>query len=281
MNNQPRRGDPRGRPPRGRPPRGRPAEGHPQGVPLLAAVVLTLNEERNVVECLASLAWADNLVVFDSFSTDRTVDLARQAGAEVIQHPFENYAQQRNAALERVEADWVFFVDADERATPELAAEARAVTAREQREVAWWVPRHNYIFGHLTLGAGWYPDHQLRLVRRGRAHWERPVHEVAVVDGPEGYLENFLIHYNYDDLADFVARQEKYTDYDAAILFQQGVRPRFYTPYSQAARHFWLRFVTLQGTRDGLHGLWLSLLMAYYEAMKYRRVARLWQAANR
>ena len=246
-------------------------------IPTLTVIVLTLNEERNIAACLESLAWADKLVVFDSFSTDRTVDLAREAGAEVLQHPFENYAQQRNAALERVEAGWIFFVDADERATPELAAEIRAVTAGDREEVAWWVPRHNYIFGHLTLGAGWYPDYQLRLVRQGRARWQRPVHEVAVVDGPEGHLQNTLVHYNYADLADFVARQEKYTDYDAGILLQQGIRPRFYTPYRQAVHQFWWRFVTLRGVQDGWHGLRLSLLMAYYEAVKYRRLARLWE----
>ncbi len=241
----------------------------------IAAVVLTRDEERNIEDCLASLAWADRRVVFDSFSTDRTVELARQAGAEVIQHPFENYAQQRNAALDRVDAAWIFFVDADERVTPELAEEVRAVTGGDRPEVAWWVPRHNYIFGRLTWGAGWYPDYQLRLVRQGCARWERPVHEVAVVDGPEGYLEHPLIHYNYTDLADFIARQERYTDYDARILLEQGVRPRFYTPCSQALRHFWWRFVTLRGIRDGLHGLRLSLLMAYYEGVKYRRLGRM------
>ncbi len=243
--------------------------------PPVAAVVLTLNEESHIEDCLASLAWADRRVVFDSFSSDRTVELAGQAGAEVLQHPFENYARQRNAALDRVESEWIFFVDADERATPELAAEVRQVTAGDYPEVAWSVPRHNYIFGRLTLGAGWYPDYQMRLVRRGRARWERPVHEVAVIDGPAGRLHNPLIHYNYDDLADFVARQRRYTDYDAGILFHEGVRPRFYTPYAQALRHFWYRFVTLRGMRDGLHGLRLSLLMAYYEAVKYRKLARL------
>lgn len=241
----------------------------------IAAVVLTLNEEENIEACLASLEWADRRVVFDSFSTDRTVELARQGGAEVIQHPFENYAQQRNAALERVDAEWIFFVDADERATPELAKEVRAVTAGDREEVAWWVPRHNYIFGRLTLGAGWYPDYQLRLVRRGHARWERPVHEIAVVDGPTGYLQTPLIHYNYRDLSDFIARQRRYTDYDVRVLLDEGVRPRFYTPYTQAARHFWWRFVTLRGARDGLHGLRLSLLMAYFEAVKYRRLRRM------
>ncbi len=246
----------------------------------IAAVVLTLNEEENIEECLASLAWADRRVVFDSFSTDRTVERARRAGAEVIQHPFENYALQRNAALERVEAEWIFFVDADERATPELAEEVQAVTTEERPEVAWWVPRHNYIFGRLTLGAGWYPDHQLRLVRRGFARWERPVHEIAVVDGPTGYLQNPLVHYNYRDLADFIARQKRYTDYDARVLLEEGVRPRFYTPYSQAIRHFWWRFITLRGVRDGLHGLRLSLLMAYFEAVKYRRLREMLRTAG-
>jgi hypothetical protein len=245
----------------------------------LAAVVLTFNEAHNIVACLESLAWADCQVVLDGGpeapSTDGTVELARSAGAEVLFNPFENYAQQRNVALDRVDAEWVFFVDADERCTPELATEIWSILTQDRPEVGWWVPRHNYIFGRLTLGAGWYPDYQMRLVVRERARWERPVHEVAVLDGPEGYLESPLIHYNYEDLDDFVARQRKYTDYDAGVLFEEGVRPRFYTPYTQALRHFWWRFVTLRGMRDGLHGLWLSLLMSYYEMVKYRKLARL------
>lgn len=245
----------------------------------LTAIIPTLNEEHNIEECLASVAWVPRCIVFDSFSTDRTVELARRAGAEVLQHPFENYAQFHNAALERVEAEWVLFVDADERVTPELAAEIQAVLAEGREEVLWWIPRRNYIFGRLTLGAGWYPDYQARLLRRGRVHWERPVHEVAVAEGLQGYLKNHLVHYNYASLADFIARQNRYIRYDAGILYQEGVRPHFYTPYTQAVRHFWWRFVTLCGFRDGLHGLRLSLLMAYYEAKKYHRLALLLRMA--
>ncbi len=246
----------------------------------VTAIVPTLNEERNILDCLESLAWTDRRVVFDCFSTDRTVELARQAGADVIQHPFENFAQFHNAAMDRVEADWILFVDGDERATPELAKEIREIVAANRKEVLWWVPRHNYIFGRLTLWAGWYPDYQARLLRRGRARWERPVHEIAVADGPEGHLENSLIHYNYDDLADFRARQERYNSIDAGILLEEGVHPHIYTPYSQAVRQFWWRFVTLRGIQDGLHGLWLSLLMGYYEMKKYRLLAKLRQAAS-
>ena len=247
----------------------------------VTAVVLTLNEERNIGECLASLAWADRIVVFDSYSSDDTVALARRCGADVHQNPFEDYAQQHNDAMAAVEAEWFLFVDADERATPELAAEVRSVTAGDRQEVAWWVPRHNYIFGRLTLGAGWYPDYQARLLLRGHARWERPVHEVAVVDGQEGYLKTALVHFNYDDLDDFRSRQEKYNEYDAQILYGRGVHPRMYTPYRQGIRHFWWRFVTLWGYRDGLHGLRLSFLMAYYELRKYQRLAQMWRARER
>jgi (heptosyl)LPS beta-1,4-glucosyltransferase len=242
----------------------------------VTAVVPARDEECNVVDCLASLAWTDRQVVFlDARTADRTAELATEAGANVMLAEFEHFAQFHNAAMDRVEAEWILFVDADERATPELAIEVRQVTVGDRPEVLWWIPRHNYIFGRLTRGAGWYPDYQARLLRRGRARWERPVHEVAVADGPEGYLEQHLIHYNYVDLPDFLSRQRRYTDVDAGVLLEEGVRPRLYTPFTQAARHFWWRFVTLRGTQDGLHGLRLCLLMAYYEAVKYRKLAQL------
>jgi hypothetical protein len=247
----------------------------------VTAIVPTLNEEENILDCLQSLAWADRRVVFDCYSDDRTVELARNAGAEVLQHPFEDYAQFHNAAMEQVEAEWILFVDADERATPELAAEIEAVVEENRQEVLWWIPRHNYIFGRLTKSAGWYPDYQARLLRHGHVRWERPVHEIAVADGPEGYLEHPLIHQNYENLADFRARQERYNRYDADILFKEGIRPRTYTPYTQAARQFWWRFITLRGLEEGLHGLRLSLLMAYYELKKYRRLAYLWRERKR
>jgi hypothetical protein len=177
--------------------------------------------------------------------------------------------------MERVDAEWILFVDADERVTPELAAEIETVTNQDRPEALWWVPRHNYIFGRLTKSAGWYPDYQARLLRSGRVHWERPVHEVAVADGREGYLESPLVHYNYTDVADFKARQERYNTLDAQILYDEGVSPRSYTPYTQFVRHFWWRFVELGGIREGFHGLRLSLLTAYYEMKKYREVARM------
>ncbi|RMG97704.1 MAG: glycosyltransferase family 2 protein [Chloroflexi bacterium] len=245
-------------------------------IPELTAIILTKNEAEHIQACIESLHWADRIVVFDSHSQDQTVSLAREMGVEVLLNPFENYAQQRNDALAAVQTDWVFFVDADERGTPELAAEVREVIANRP-EMGWYVPRHNYIFGRLTRGAGWYPDYQLRLFRHGRVRYERPVHEVAVVDGEIGYLQNPLIHHNYRDLAQFHAKQRAYTNYDASILKAQGIRPRPHNFVLQPLRQFWWRFVTLKGYVDGWHGLRLSLYMAYYEWVKYRKLAWFWR----
>ena len=244
-------------------------------------MVLTLNESEHIGACLDSLAWADDRLVFDSFSTDDTVEMAQMHGARVIQNTFHNYAQQRNAALAQVDAEWVFFVDADERCTPALAGEIRAVLAQPQAAV-YSVPRHNYLFGKLTLGAGWFPDYQARLFRVGAAGFDptREVHETALFEGEMGQLQNTLVHYNYKDVAQFHHKQRKYTEYDASILYKKGIRPKPRNFVLQPLREFRRRFVSLRGYRDGLHGLHLSSLMAYYNWDMYRRLARMWRDAD-
>jgi glycosyltransferase involved in cell wall biosynthesis len=243
----------------------------------LIAVILTFNEERHVGACIESVAWCDRVIVFDSFSTDRTCEIARELGAEILQHPFKGYGSQRQAAMDALEARWVLFVDADERATPELAEEVRARLAQGGPEVGWWIPRHNYIFGRLTLHTGWYPDYQLRLLRMDRSRWDldREVHELPILDGLEGHLEHVLIHYNYDSLKQFVGKQNRYVEFDARILNDAGERVKPWSPFWMPLRHFKWRFIDLEGYRDGLHGLWLSVLMGYYEGIKYARLAKL------
>ena len=252
------------------------ATNHTKATPQLTAIILTLNEAAHIEDCIQSLAWADDCVVFDSFSRDETIELAQKAGATVFQSKFENYAQQRNAALDAVQTDWVFFVDADERGTAELGTEIRESIAHRP-EMGWYVPRHNYIFGKLTKGAGWFPDYQLRLFKHGKVRYERPVHELAIVDGEIGYLQSPLTHYNYRDIDHFRAKQRAYTDYDAGILKQDGIRPKPRNFILQPLRQFYWRYITLNGYKDGLHGLRLSLYMTYYEWVKYRKLAQLWK----
>lgn len=247
-----------------------------KGLLELTAVILTLNEASHIQACIESLQWADRIIVVDSYSQDDTVALAQSAGAEVQQNHFENYAQQRNASLQAIRTDWVFFVDADERGTPALGEEIRQVMVNRP-EMGWNIPRHNYIFGRLTRATGWFPDYQLRLFKYGHVHYERPVHEVAVVDGEIGYLQNPLIHYNYRDPGHFHAKQRAYSSYEASILKEAGIRPYPQNFVLQPIRQFWWRFYTLKGYTDGLHGLRLSLYMAYYEWDKYRKLAWFWR----
>jgi glycosyltransferase involved in cell wall biosynthesis len=241
----------------------------------ISAVILTRDEEKNIVDCINSLRWVDEVVVLDSFSTDHTVSLAQEAGARVVQHRFINYAHQRNVGISIAQHEWVFFVDADERATPELAAEVRAVTATDEY-AGFWVPRRNYIFGRWIRHAGWYPDYQPRLLRVGKTRWDhrRPVHELVIFDGPAGYLQNTLIHYNYKNLGQFFVKQNVYSTFEAQRLFSEGQRARPHNFALQPLREFRRRYVTLEGYKDGGHGLLLSLLMAYYTGVVY---AKLWQ----
>ena len=250
----------------------------------LAAVVLTKNEERHIGDCLESLAWAEKRVVFDAYSTDRTVELAQMAGARVKQHPFESFAAQRDAALSAVEARWIFFVDADERATPALAEEVRRVirySGDSQRE-GWWVPRHNYMVGHRMRGGGWYPDYQLRLLRRDRAHYDpaHPVHEIVILDGKEDYLKEHMLHYNYDSLGQFKKKQDRYIDLEAKILKEKGIRAKPWTYVTMPLREFYRRYIALQGYKDGWVGLQLCALMSWYMLVTYVRLHKLYQDKN-
>ena len=248
---------------------------------LLTAIVLTLNEENFLPDCLAALEWADDTLVFDSGSTDHTCVIAHEHGARVLQRRFDNYAAQRNAALAETQAEWVFFVDADECVTPELAFEVREVT-KDKQLVGWWLPRHNYIFGKLTRYAGWYPDYQLRLFRKecGRYDPERHVHELLCLDGPTGRLNQPLIHRNYATVAEFIARQRRYACYDASVLYLRGRRARMHNFLLQPLRHFCWRFVALSGWRMGWHGMLLSILMAYSQWVLYRELAILGHDEN-
>ena len=141
------------------------------------------------------------------------------------------------------------------------------------------MPRHNYIFGKLTRGAGWFPDYQLRLMQRERARYDetREVHELVLLDGAAGYLKTPLVHYNYRDLTAVRGQTGRYTDYAAQELFRQGVHPRPQNYVLQPIRHFVWRFIELKGYQDSWHGLRLSLLMAWYEYQKYVRLGRLWR----
>ena len=253
-----------------------------EGQPSLTAAVLARDEAANIERCLGALAWADErFVLVDAATTDDTAARAAAQGARVATRALESFATQRNAAIDRAGGEWILFVDADEVVTPALAAEIRAVLAQPGESVGFWIPRRNYICGRWVRHAGWYPDAQLRLLRRGRARYDetRPVHEVVLLDGPAGHLREPLIHYNYANLAQFRRKQARYAAIEACALRSRGVRPRPHNFLLQPLREFRRRYVTLGGYREGLLGLQLSALLAWSTFRTYRELARLWREA--
>jgi glycosyltransferase involved in cell wall biosynthesis len=251
---------------------------------VLSVVVLTLNEARHITDCLKSVqAIADEFVVFDSHSVDATCQLAEEAGAKVVERDFDNFPGMRNAALEGVQGDWVFFLDADERVTPAIGNEIRDAIARSDSQpngpVLFWIPRRNYIFGHLIQHTGWSPDYQPRVLKKGRARFDptRQVHELVLAEGGEEFLRERLTHYNYESVSQFLRKQRRYTQFEARILFEQGIRPRWRGLVGQPLREFIRRLITLQGYKDGGYGILLSALMAYYAFVRQRMLAEMYQ----
>lgn len=238
----------------------------------LSYAVLTLNEAAEIDACIRSLGPAAELLLLDSGSTDDTLERARAAAQgmsfalRIAQRPFRDYADQRNAALDLLHTEWVFFVDADERSSPEQTAEVAARTARPDAPAGFWVPRANMIFGHRMRYTGWSPDYQLRLfqVKRGRYDPARPVHELVQLDGRVEHLQTRLVHYNYRHVPQFFSKQRRYARQEAQQRRLAGERVRPRALLSLPVREFVWRYVTLSGWRDGGHGLLLSLLMGWY-----------------
>lgn len=236
----------------------------------LVAIILTKDEIDHVGACIESLrSWVDVIVVWDSGFHKELCKIAQNAGALVVQRPFDNFSAQRQAVLDTVQAEWVLFIDVDERATPEVAAEIRHrlevdATARPPIN-GYWLPRRNFIAGIETHGNGYYPDYQLRLLRRRSARYtSRPVHEIVTVEGRERYLTKPLIHYNYRDWPHFHAKQPAYVRFEAENLRAQGIKPRPHNFILQPLREFRRRYIALGGWRDGIHGLRLAFWLAWY-----------------
>jgi glycosyltransferase involved in cell wall biosynthesis len=242
----------------------------------LTAVVLTLNEENYISECLESLKWCQQVVVLDSLSTDRTVEIAHQMGARVVQRPFINFADQRNAGIELVDSEWIFFVDADERVTAEMAEEVSRVI-KDAAYDGWWVPTKSNYFGKWMKYGGFYPDYHLRLARKGKYRFDprQKVHEKPIVEGKVGYLKNPLIHICYQNFHELKQAAILHSKLMSEIKFEQRIRPKYHIIIAPLLV-FYDQYLRKQSYKDGIVGLVLSISMAYYNFNIYRRLWLLW-----
>lgn len=244
---------------------------------LLTAVLITYNEERKLEDCLRSVPFADEIVIVDSGSTDKTKDIAAAFKARFTVRAFDNFAGQKNAALENAAGEWVLLLDADERLTPELQAEVKAVIADPASLDAYYLKRQNYLFGgRMRFGAS-MNDWQLRLLRRGKGVFEGLVHERIKPAGGSGRLKGELLHYSYQTLEEYFVKFPLFSGLDAETMWKEGRKPNLLDFLVRPPGNFVYFYFYRLGFLDGFRGLQYQVLAIYYLYTKYLKVLRLYR----
>ena len=244
-------------------------------VPKVSVTVITKNEAADIAAALASVHWADEIVVVDSESTDDTVALARQVTERVIVRPWAGYVAQKNFAASLASHDWILSLDADERITPALAQEIQA-TLNNPTHTAYRIPRVTWHLGRWIRTTDWYPDDQLRLYDRRSAKWTgRYVHEAVTVNGTIGRLNGEIEHYAYRDISDHLETIDRYTTYAAMQMKETGRRAGLLQLAGHPPLAFLRNYIARGGIRDGVPGFIISSLNAYYVFLKFAKLREL------
>lgn len=235
----------------------------------LTAALITHNEEANIGACLETVRWADEIVLVDSGSTDRTVEKARAYASRIYEIPFRDFASQKNAALDRATGQWVFFIDADERVPAELAAEIREIVRAAGPDHVYAVKRLTYFFGKPLRFSATQDDYPIRLFPREAARFEQPVHETLISSLAVKRLKSPLIHYSTRDCAHYRAKLAQYVPLELEVM-EQRLHRRCWTDLllRPTAKFCYLYFWRL-GILDGFTGLVFALLSSYYSLLKY------------
>lgn len=244
----------------------------------LSVTIITLNEETEIGACLESIAWADEIIVVDSGSADRTVEIAKKFTEKVFLHPWEGYARQKNWAVAQASHEWVLSIDADERVPRELRGEIEAVLGSSSPVGGYYIPRKNFFLGRWIRHGGWHPDYVLRLFQRNEGRFvDRRVHESVSVDGPTGKLRTPLEHYTYRSIEAYFERMERYATLAAEEMFERGRKASrldlTLRPWSTFLKMYFLRL----GFLDGRDGLRLARLYSLYTLSKYEKLAKMRQ----
>jgi glycosyltransferase involved in cell wall biosynthesis len=242
----------------------------------VTVAIITKDEEGNIRDCLESVKWADEIVVVDNGSTDRTLSICQEYGARIFQEEWKGYSGQKNSAIEKAGNEWVLNLDADERVSPELRQEMQKGLEENQGVDGYWIPRKNFFLGRWIRYCGWYPDLNLRLFRKSRGRFgERAVHERLKLEGKALTLTHPLIHETYRSLSDFLRRMDRYSSLAAGEMLREGRKFRLIDPVLRPPFTFLQMYVLHAGFLEGYFGFVLSVLYSYYTFAKYIKLREL------
>lgn len=245
----------------------------------LSIIIITKNEEENLPRCLESVKWADEVVIVDSHSTDRTAEIAAKYGCKIFTRDWPGYGAAKQFALEQATGEWVLSLDADEAVSNELHSEIAGLLQRPDLCDAYYIPRRTNFLGRWILHCGWYPDYLIRLFKRTHGRFDLAVvHEGVVVEGTTGKLRHDLLHFSYPTLEKYFQKFNRYTTLGAQEALRNGKRAGWFDIVMRPPVCFVKHYVTKRGFLDGLEGFVLSALSATAVLVKY---AKLWQLTRK
>jgi glycosyltransferase involved in cell wall biosynthesis len=246
----------------------------------VTAIIPTYNEEAHIEAAIESVSWADEIIIVDSFSNDKTVELAKKFNVKILEHEYINSASQKNWVIPKASHPWIFLLDADERCTPELKDEILTIIKMGTPFVAFWIYRINHFMGEKIRFSGWQSDKVIRLFKRDDCRYQNlNVHAEIETKGEISVLKNKLIHYTYKDLMTYLKKADRYTTWGAQDRFEKfkknnktiGPGYIFFRPIGRFLRHYFLRL----GFLDGAHGLVVSMLASYNVFIRALKIWRL------
>lgn len=241
----------------------------------IAIAIITQDNQDIIKDCLESAKWADEIIVVDAFSRDKTVEIAKGYTDKIYQHQIaRNLNEQWNRAIGYSTADWIFVLSSDQIITPELQNEIKEVIRRKDAKAGYYVPMENYFLGKWIRHCGWYPDYNVRLFKRGQAVFEDREHGLLIVDGDCAYLNNRLIHYAHKDISTCMRKLNMYSAREAEYFLQTKAtfkkRFLFTKPWRNFRKTYWKK----KGYKDGMHGLVFCMTFAFYRFLIF---AKYWE----
>ncbi|MCP4121546.1 MAG: glycosyltransferase family 2 protein [Bacteroidetes bacterium] len=244
----------------------------------VSVIIITLNEEHNIRGILNSVAWADEIIVVDSFSTDNTISIAKEYTDKVLEHAFKSFADQRNWAIPQAAHEWVLLLDADERITPELKEEIQEVLRQKTiSEDAFWIGRQSFFMEKKIRYSGWQGDGIVRLIRRDKCRYnDKKVHEEIITEGIRvGRLKNKMHHFTYKNLDHFLDKMRRYSKWSAQDHLNKTPRVGYFHLLLKPFFRFLKHYIFQLGFLDGKTGFIISVIMAWGVFLRYVKVKEL------
>jgi glycosyltransferase involved in cell wall biosynthesis len=245
---------------------------------MISVTIICKNEEKNIRECLESVKWADEIIVVDSFSTDKTVEIAKEFTNKIFKEEWRGYARQREFALSKTSHEWIFPLDADERCSVELKEEILSAVNSGNNFAGYRIPRKSFFLGKFVKHCGWYPGYQMRLFLKDKTKVaDRLVHEGYEVNGETGYLINDILHYTVNSISDYMSRVNHYSSLQAVEKSNKR-KIKLTDLLLRPAAAFIQSYFFKKGFLDGIHGLMVTNFDVMTNMLTYMKA---WEIQNK